>query len=515
MLRPVKYIQNTLSIRFSLMIVLPIAVLLMGSMAVMLHYSRKTLKEEALNNASQALDGSMRHIDNVLMSVEQSAGNIYWDLHFHLNDPDRMAVYCRKLVETDPYIAGCAIAFEPYYYKDRGKYFMTYVYRAASGRLQSSSSPIIQAETFGDRPYNEQVWYTVPMTTGRPYWTDPLADTSPDGEKIVTFCLPIYHPTGKRVGVMGVDVSLSLLSRIAQAGKPTANSYCTLLGSNASYIIHPDSTKLRHTVFSHLEAGADNPSMRAAAEAMIAGKNGYTHFHQQDGTECYVFYKPFQRSALPGRSTDNMKWSIGLIFPATDIFGDYHQLFYYVLAIAAGGLLLLLAGCWLFVHRQLQPLQLLTDSARHIADGNYTEPIPASHRSDEIGSLQNHFLAMQRSLASHVGQLNRLTATLAQRHQLLDTAYRQAQEADRMKTAFLHNMTNQMLAPSKAICDSVDMLANYTHDLGEDGIQQQTDNIQQQTQTITALLNDLLDIAEQDDYEEEAAKEQTGKEDSL
>lgn len=109
MLKTIKIIPKSLSVRISLMAVLAIAVLLSAALFTMLHYARKTVKEEALQKADQTLEGTVRQIDNILLSVEQSAGNIYWDMLSHLDQPERMELYSRKVVETNPNIVGCAI----------------------------------------------------------------------------------------------------------------------------------------------------------------------------------------------------------------------------------------------------------------------------------------------------------------------------------------------------------------------------------------------------------------------
>ena len=67
-----------------------VAVLLSLSMAVMFYFSRQALKEESLHDAEQTLEDTVLKIDNILLSVEQTAGNFYWDLLTHLDQPARM-----------------------------------------------------------------------------------------------------------------------------------------------------------------------------------------------------------------------------------------------------------------------------------------------------------------------------------------------------------------------------------------------------------------------------------------
>lgn len=484
-----KIIRKTLSVRLSFLVVSSMALLLMASLFVMLFYSRRAVKEEALQKASQTLESTVQRIDNLLLSVEQTTGNIYFSLVDHMNQPEMVLTHSRQVVESNPYIAGCAIAFKPYYYEGQ-EYFMAYVYRTATDGLAFSDAPIIQAETFGNCPYTEQVWFTKPMATGKPCWLNPLEKIEADVEPITTFCLPIPGPDGKPVGVIGVDVSLNMLSKNVLASKPSPNSYSTLLTADGAYLVHPDSLRLNRSIFEQ-EEFVDDPSMLVAAKAMSSGETGYKPF-RMSGTNYYVFYKPFKRVAIPVRSNEDLGWSVGVIYPAAEIWGDYNRLFYYVLAIAVCGLLILFLLCKALIHRQLKPMLMLTASAQRIADGDYEAPIPDSHQHDEIGRLQDSFQQMQQSLAAHVSELEQLTATLQEQGEELRRAYEKVKKADSTKTTFLHNVTDQMLGPANAIEADVAAICDRSKDIDrEEAIRLVTD-IHQQGKAIAELLNDLL-----------------------
>jgi len=501
MLKLPKIITSSLSVRLSLMVVCAIALLLSLSLGVMFHFSRQALKQEALHNASQTLEGMVQHIDNILLSVEQSAGNVYFDMLQHLDEPDRMLTYSRKLVQSNPYIVGCAIVFRPNYYPDH-ELFMAYVHRKGNSVTTTEESDLVVSETFGDLPYTKQVWYTMPMTTGHACWTDPLKDENTEDGMLTSFCLPFYDEQQQCIGVLATDVSIGLFSQIVLAAKPSANGYTTLLDRNGSYIVHPDTNKLKHqTVFTQTEYDED-PSVRETAKLMIAGETGYKRF-RLDGHNNYVFYKPFQRTQISGRTKEKLGWSVGVVFPEEDIFGEYNQLLYYVLAIAIVGLLLFFVLCRLVTCRQLRPLQMLTHSAQRIADGKYDETIPATRREDEVGQLQEHFQQMQQSLTTNINELEQLKATLQEHGEGLRKAYKQAQEADRMKTVFLHNMTNQMITPAEAVNESVTNLCDNYSNISWQEADNEVENIRQQTKTMTNLLNHLFEVSDSD----------TGKED--
>ena len=487
MFRLPKIINKTLSVRLSLIVVSAMAILLMATLTVMLYYSKKALKEEALEKVSQTLEGTVQSIDNILLSVEQTTGNIYFNLMPHLDQPDMMYTYCRQIVESNKYVAGCAIAFRENFYQEHDL-FMPYFRRENIGGRDT----IIQVETFANGPYTEQVWYTRPMESARPEWLNPLTGLGNDtGEApIFTFSLPLYGADGKTAGVVGVDVKLSQLSQIVSATKPSANSYCVLLDSDGTFIVRPSGNKsFLQTAFSLY---GDDADVGEAVKAMVSGETGYKPF-RLNGIDYYVFFKPFKRAAVPGRSMEKLEWSVGIIYPEDDIFGDYNSLSTYVLAIAVVGLLLLFLCCRVMINRQLKPLLMLTASAQRIAKGKYNELIPDSRQADEVGRLQDNFQKMQQSLSAYIGELEQLKTTLQQHGEDLNAAYNQAQKADRMKTAFLHNMTNQMLGPAEAIEKDVNALCN--DNTGNQNISQLSDDIQQKGNTIAELLDNLINIS--------------------
>ena len=494
-------ITRNLSLKLSLSVVVEIALLLSVSLGVVFYFSRKSLREETMRNAEQTLEGTSQHIDNILLSVEQTAGNIYCDLVNHLDKPELMEDYCRTTVQSNPYIVGCAIVFKPNYYPGR-ELFMSYVHCGDNCVITNSTTNLVSSTSFGNRPYTEQVWYTLPMETGRACWTEPLKDEDTEDDPLTSFCLPLYDKDRNTIGVFAVDLPIALLSNIVLAAKPSPNGYSILLGRNGSYIVHPDTTKLAHETIYMQTEHSDAPSIRAIGEAMMKGERGFQSF-RMNNEKWYVFYKPFLRSKVPGRSTEDLFWSVGVVYPEGDIFGEYNLLPFYVFGIAIIGLLLFYALCRLFTYRQLLPLNMLTQSARRIADGNYGETIPDTHRGDEVGLLQDRFQEMQQALDNHIGELKELTATLQERGEVLEKAYAQAKEADRMKTAFLHNMSNQMIKPAETIGQSVMAVCDHYHDITLEQADHEMEVIEQQSQAIIDLITHLVHTAENTSNEKE------------
>jgi methyl-accepting chemotaxis protein len=180
------------------------------------------------------------------------------------------------------------------------------------------------------------------------------------------------------------------------------------------------------------------------------------------------------------------------------IFGEYHRLYNYAVIIAIGGLLLMLLACWAILFLRLRPLKMLTEKAQHIAEGHYDDPIPHTWGRDEIGSLQRNFIRMRRAVASQIGELEQLTDAIQQRSKELKSAYKQAQEADKMKTAFLHHMSDQMLLPAQTIDKDVEALRQIEGQAKWEETAKLVENIQKNGNTIARVLNHLLNQSEED-----------------
>ena len=255
-------------------------------------------------------------------------------------------------------------------------------------------------------------------------------------------------------------------------------------------MIHPDAKKLkRQSVFTLIED--DSPATKEAAKAMLDGQTGYKLF-ERDGKDWYVFYQPFSRRELSDQSIDPLNWSVGEVFSADDMLGAYYLLIYMVMAIAIISLIIFLVLCHRFVRKELEPLRLLIHSAKRITNGDYSEPLPMTEREDEIGQLQYRFRKMQESLAAHVKELEQLQTTLQDRSMILQKTSGQTLLNDKVKSAFLHYISNQMIVPGDLIDKSITNLCNNYPTMSQEEIEHEMGVIKKQSNTILQLLSQII-----------------------
>lgn len=472
------------TIRLKTLVFIQILILLIFSLGGLFFFTRKALVDEAKKDAEQHLEATVQHVDNILQSIEQTAGNFYFELTEHLDEPERMATYCRHIIECNPNIAGCAIAFKPDYYPD-SEYSVSFI-----RRKKYNSPELVSSEESLSKSYSKQNWFMETMKTGKPAWRDPGLNKEIKVEPTITFCLPLRDINNECVGVMAVGLAVNLLSQIVLHEKPTPFSYTTLLDKNGTYIIHHDQNKLAgQTVFTQPEIAA-SPSAMAAINEMLSGGTGNQSFELDDMT-WYIFYKPFMRSDRPGRYMENLHWSIATIYPKSDIFGEYNHLVLHVLGISLIGLLVFFILSRFVIRRMMRPLVQITEMAEDMAE-DMTEIMseaPDEKRDDEIGFFQYHFHHMQKALADDIVKRKQLTENLNKHREKLRKTEEEILENDTVKTTFLHNVTNKMIQPAETIRNSVGILNNKIQDITSEEAKALVETIRQQSEHILELLS--------------------------
>jgi len=497
-MRKLKFSPRTL--RLSTKIIASVILLLVVSMALIFRQSSQTLQREAVESAEETLEATTLKVENILRSVEQTTGNIYYDMILHLSDLSRMPTYTREMVKSNPYIYGCAIAYNANLL-DNSDRLLFYTHRKSY-----NSSELVTSDRYSDKPYMDQAWYVDPAKLGQIFWMVPKTDRRNDDVPVMLYCIPIRYATSDQtMCVIAVEVSMDLFSQVVQEAKPSTNSYCMLLDNDGTYIIHPDHNKLNgQTVYTAIEEDADT-TMLSTANAMLSGESGYKSFRAQ-GKDYYAFYKPFHRVDGKGHNLYNINWTISLIYPKEDITASFKGMFIHALTVSAGALLVFFMLCRIVLRRQLKPLRKVAEAAEEIAEGNFGEEIPKSRRQDEVGDFLKHFKRMRDALFAKLTEQEQLTAALQQRRDTLRETYEEIQEYNDVKEDLLHNVSDKMIAPAQAISRSINAFCDDYQNISLQEATHEVDNIREQRETILEALNQILpppenEMRKEDSYE--------------
>ena len=392
------YIRRKLSIRVSLWVVLFAAIIFNIALGFLFYQARDAVRREATNRAMQILDKTSLHVEGILNRVEVASNMTKWLVLRHPYEADSMFVYSRSMLLNNPDFYYCSIAFEPYHFADKGRYFSAY------SKHDGDSIRTIQGGS-DSYQYFTKDWYLMPSQLGQSAWTEPYFDydaATNTSEMVTSYCQAINDQEGKMIGVINTSLSITWLSKTISAIKPYPNSYCIMIGREGTYFVHPDTTKItRQTIFAQAIERGDT-AITALGHAMQHGEEGMRQIQMGD-ENCYVFYKPLGNSGC----------SMAIVCPESDIFGTYKQLSHTVMVIVVVGLLLMLFLFIRIITRELRPLRRLAKEAKTIASGKLDDELPDFQRIDEIGQLTRSFADMQQALIKHIEELKDTTAQKA------------------------------------------------------------------------------------------------------
>jgi sigma-B regulation protein RsbU (phosphoserine phosphatase) len=374
------------------------AFIFIAALSFLFYQSREAVRQEAISHATQILDKTSLRVEGILNRAEVATQMTVWLIQRHPDKADSMFVYSRGMLQNNPDFYTCSIAFEPYYFKEYGRYFSAYAKHVGDSiRTLQGGSEYYQ--------YFFMDWYLMPKLLEKPCWTEPYMDLdAPTNtyEMVTSYCQAIKNKQGEFIGVINTSLSLNWLSHTISAVKPYPNSYSIMIGRGGTYFVHPDTTKItRQTIFTQTMETPDT-AMTALGHAMQRGEEGMKHMNI-DGNDCYVFYKPLGKTGC----------SMAIVCPESDIFGGFDRLRHTVMGIVFVGLLLMLYIFIKIITRELSPLHRLAKEAETIASGQFDTKLPDFQRNDEIGMLSHSFGNMQQSLVRYIEELKETTAQKA------------------------------------------------------------------------------------------------------
>ena len=393
------FMRRSLSARLSIQIVIFAAVILVASLGFLFNASRKAIRQEAIEHATEILESTTLRVNSILDRVVTVADNIEWDIMRNLDYPDTMFAISRQLLEINPELNGVSIAFEPDFFPGRGRYFSAY---------SCNDNGTIKTAQEGNQHYEYfyMDWYQLCKLLDRPVWTEPFFDYNPGAiystDMIASYCKPLKDAGGRYVGTLSIDLSVDWLSHTISAVKPYPNSYSIMIGRGGTYFVHPDTNKLFYQSIFTSSLESPDTALTALGHAMQRGEEGMRQM-MVDGEDCYVFYKPLGTTG----------WSVAIVCPESDIFAGFNHLRRDVAIAVIVGLLLVLFACIRIITRQMKPLERLASQTETIAKGNFDTVLPEGGGEDEIGQLSKSFANMQHSLVNYIDELKQTTAMKA------------------------------------------------------------------------------------------------------
>ncbi|MBQ3153050.1 MAG: SpoIIE family protein phosphatase [Bacteroidaceae bacterium] len=385
------FILKSFSLRLTLYILLTAATIFVITLLLSYYSAYSHVHSEAQEKAEVTLDNTILQIDNVLNSVETAVHNIAWLVPTALDNPEYMYSLTKKLIESNPYICGSAIAFEPFSFEDKGRFYSPYSYREGDSIVSKQLGT-------ADYDYHYMDWYQIPKLLGSKYWSEPYYDAGGANLIMTTFAYPLYDAEGRMYAIFTADISLEWFADMVNNIKPYPNSYNFMIGRGGSFLVHRRKEAiLNETIFAN-SIYSNDEVLNETGHKMVDGKKGMTKL-DREGHKFYLFYAPIKATG----------WSVAVACMYSDIFAGIDHMRNITLLVALLGLLLMTLFCYYTIRRQTMPLKRFADSATDIAHGDFNAKLPVIYSRDEMRILSDSFRYMQKSLKKYIEELKDTT----------------------------------------------------------------------------------------------------------
>lgn len=390
-------LNQSFSARLSLYVIIATSVLCTAGLVGAEIFTVSELKKSISRDAGEILKIQIKDVEKVLADVESATESMVWVVKDNLDDADFMFHICEKTVEYNPYIMGVAVAFEPYYYPSKGKWFGPYASYDPEGNLLS-----YQCGTENYDYFNED-WYRLPETRNSSVWLDPYYDEDNVehglDQYLTTYSVPLTDDDGKFFGVLQSDISLKDITDKLSSLEGYEHSYSMLLGRSGSFISHPDSTALNLATIFEYANEIRNKGMEELGVKMISGDTGAAIVYDHNGKN-YVAYGSLSNG-----------WSMAIVCPYADVYGTIIRTNINLTILMLIELLLLFIIIKKIVSRTTKPITEFVYSALTIGKGNFKARLPEVKTHDELRKLHDSLEYMLMSFNEYIEQLTQSTTS--------------------------------------------------------------------------------------------------------
>jgi diguanylate cyclase (GGDEF)-like protein len=261
-------------------------------------------------------------------------------------------------------------------------------------------------------------WYTSARDAKHAVWTPIYAGFTP-GTIFIAASQPLYESSGKLVGVIGTDLSLSGIQKFLAQNSVSASGQ-TFLIERSGQLVASSSQELPFRIVKGQPPqrvdvrDSQTPLIRATAQSLLGKVKDFTTIQQpqryylkSNGRAQFVTVLPFSRKG-------GLDWLIVIVVPEVDVMAKIHAgtLTTVLLCLAALMTVILLntlIGRWL-----AKPIIGLSKASQKIAQGDFSPQVRAP-RILELSTLADSFTQMSQEIQESRQQLEDYSRSLEQK----------------------------------------------------------------------------------------------------
>ena len=301
---------DKLQARSSLMLLIVAAAVIEVMSVGQYIFTRNGIRHEVEQRARTEIKLKNMEIQNVISDVEVAVNNMQWLIDWAAANPDSIYSTLQLIINNNPIITGCAMAFEPNHFPSKGEW-----YEPFAGRENGLTGKTVHRQIgSADHNYHQASWYREGLTAQGGQWTEPYFDDAGSMMMVSSYIMPIHDKNGKAIGVFCSDVSLEWLADLFGSN---AGAYTFLTSRSGRLLACPDKRMVMTTTIQEVAKQFKDTMIDVVNANMLAGDSGDASIKDNDGNKNYMYYAPVE-----GKTG----WKMAIIFPDKEIYAGLHRL---------------------------------------------------------------------------------------------------------------------------------------------------------------------------------------------
>ncbi len=348
----------------ALQLVLIAALTLEATGLLQYFYSQKGFREAAYGRVATQLQANRNKIMDVVNQAEAAVHNNVSYTRASLERSDSIIRVCWAIVRENPVVMGSTVSLVPGYLKDNPLY-APYVYNDADNNMIAVSLATPEYD------YPSKEWFTMPLETGKGYWSEPYIDEGISDEIMTTYSVPVKDKDGNVAAVLTADIYLDWLAAMVGEIEMYPSAFYMIVSRQGRVMVSSDkSLIMRKTLDEIIEDLDDAESFAPLNRAMLEGKSGNMAIEVQ-GDKCQAYFAPVERTG----------WSMSIVIPENEIYKDLRRGGLITIILQIIGLAMLVIILRSFIRGQLKVRELdqkheRIESELHIASSIQMSMVP-------------------------------------------------------------------------------------------------------------------------------------------
>lgn len=312
-------------VRNGLGIIITAAVLLELITVIQYLYTRNMLESELENRAENEMVMKAILIKGMLNMTETAVRGQVLNVQDNLSDADGVTHVINHLMEMNPNIMSCGLAFRPDFYSSKGHLYEPFAcLEDGVVMLSQIAGP--------DHDYTTMDFYKKALDSPKGHWSDPYPNATSEGALVTSYSMPVNDKQGQFACVLAIDLALDWFSDTLNARHAFPSSFDLLLTEGGTLICKPNESHPCHADAEQVARLINDSTVKK--ESSLSGHTRVIKFHSENGNgDGWIFFHYMK--GVP-------HWQLAVVCYDNEVYGKFDRMQMIILLTMLGALLLLI-----------------------------------------------------------------------------------------------------------------------------------------------------------------------------